>query len=270
MPDVYFTRFIEFLLLPPGGPLLLAVLGAVLLALRARRSGWLLLVAGLGYLYLASTPWLAQRLLEPLQARYPAVRSVPPEADVIVVLGGGTTSGPTEFGTEGTLAEQGLERARYAAFLARKAGLPVITTGGDFGGREPAEGALAREVLQGEFGVERVYAETKSTTTHENAVYALEIMQANGWRRPLVVTNYWHMLRAMRSFERLGVQAIAAPTVELKPGSFARGFWRWVPQLENGMRRVRLALHEQIGEGWYALRAWFSAVRPELAGAAAP
>ena len=38
---------------------------------------------------------------------------------------------------------------------------------------------------------------------------------------------------------RRRLQAIAAPTVELKPGSFARGFWRWVPQLENGMRRVR-------------------------------
>ena len=55
------------LLLPPGGPLLLAIAGAWLIArrggaARSRRAGWALLVAGFAALWLFANPLVARAL----------------------------------------------------------------------------------------------------------------------------------------------------------------------------------------------------------------
>src|SRR4030088_1823268 len=81
------------LLLPPGGPLLLAAAGAWLLRSRAsagtRRAGWLLLAAGLASLWLLAMPWVAD-LLARAAEREPALDLTrAPQAQAIVILGGG-------------------------------------------------------------------------------------------------------------------------------------------------------------------------------------
>src|ERR1700752_949265 len=91
------------LLLPPGGPLLLAAAGRCLIGLRrgggARRAGWALLVAGLATLWLLAIPAVADVLSEAVQ-RYPALDlNRPVQAQAIVILGGaaGRPSAP-EYG----------------------------------------------------------------------------------------------------------------------------------------------------------------------------
>ncbi|MBV8910063.1 MAG: YdcF family protein, partial [Gammaproteobacteria bacterium] len=81
------------LLLPPGGPLLIAAAGAWLLGrartLRARRCGWMLLCAGLGSLWLLAMPAVAN-ILSDAARRYPPLNlSLPTRAQAIVILGGG-------------------------------------------------------------------------------------------------------------------------------------------------------------------------------------
>ncbi|MGF1547496.1 MAG: YdcF family protein [Thiotrichales bacterium] len=263
MSEVYLTRLVELLLLPPGGVVTLGVLALLMFGAGARRAAAGLWVLGVALLWLSSTPWFAFLLLDPLQDRYPTLAQVPADADSIIVLGGVSAAGATEFGTPGTLIDHGLMRARYAGYLARATGLPVITTGGDFGGREPSEALLAQAFLQRELGVATVYAETASQTTHENALYARDILTAKGLRRPLVVTQYWHMPRAMRSFESLGIEAIAAPVARVTRSSMERGAWQWLPQLD-ALRHTRFALHEWLGQGWYSIRPIFSVARPAV------
>src|SRR6266478_1576272 len=81
------------LLLPPGGPLLVAAAGAWLLRSRtsagAARAGWLLLVAGLASLWLLATPLVADVLARAAE-REPALDLTrAPQAQAIVILGGG-------------------------------------------------------------------------------------------------------------------------------------------------------------------------------------
>lgn len=80
------------LLLPPAGPLLLAAVGAALIAgsvrPAARRAGWALLGAGLGALWLLATPLLADELTRIAQRCPPLDLSRPLQAQAIVILGG--------------------------------------------------------------------------------------------------------------------------------------------------------------------------------------
>ncbi|HLJ19335.1 MAG TPA: hypothetical protein VKU84_04020, partial [Stellaceae bacterium] len=80
------------LLLPPGGPVLLAAVGAWLVgharSLPARRCGWTLLVAGLGSLWLLAIPAVTQVLTDAARG-YPALDLRQPiRAQAIVILGG--------------------------------------------------------------------------------------------------------------------------------------------------------------------------------------
>src|SRR5256885_8538981 len=81
------------LLLPPGGPLLVAAAGAWLLRSRASagaaRAGWLLLGTGLASLWLLATPLVADALARAAE-REPALDLTrASQAQAIVILGGG-------------------------------------------------------------------------------------------------------------------------------------------------------------------------------------
>src|ERR1700741_2259734 len=130
------------LLLPPGGPLLLALGGAYLVGLRrsagAHRAGWARLLAALASLWLLATPPIA-RALSSMAQRYPALDSGRPvEAQAIVILGTGGAP---------AAADGLLERIAYGAFLAHRTGLPVLVSG------EAHEAAAMRASLVRNFGI---------------------------------------------------------------------------------------------------------------------
>ena len=79
---------LRILILPPAGPLLLAIIGALLLR-RRPRLGRVLLATGLGSLWLLSLPVVADVLTRTAQ-HYPALDlNLPLQAQAIVILGGG-------------------------------------------------------------------------------------------------------------------------------------------------------------------------------------
>ena len=80
---------IDALLLPPGLLFTLALLG---LLFAFTRFGRFLLFVSVVSLYLLATPWIASRLISPLEQHYPATN--PQElqrngAQALVLLGGG-------------------------------------------------------------------------------------------------------------------------------------------------------------------------------------
>lgn len=91
----------------------------------------------------------------------------------------------------------------------------IIVTGGR-GGDEPATEASVMRTYFLEMGVpERcVIAEETSVNTIENLRNARGIMQENGWRTAAVVTNDYHVERALWIARDAGVDAcgIAAPS----------------------------------------------------------
>jgi len=239
--------------LPPG-LLLLLVLLAWWWRRRFPRLAAACLVAGLGGLWLMSLPvtveWSA-RLLE----REPALpetqwAGLARQVDAIVVLGAGRAQGDPAWGGDqpGLLA---LERVRYAARLAKASGLPLVTTGGLHFGQPPSEAALMADILQRDFGVSVRWQEERSRTTWENAALSAELLQPEGVRRVVLVTQAWHMPRARWSFERTGFQVVTAPVgfLGVANGLPAGG---WLPE-GRALWQNGLLLNEAVGLIAYSL-----------------
>ena len=64
-----------------------------------------------------------------------------------------------------------------------------------------------------EFGVpeERIIVEGRAANTFENAVYSGRIIRDRGWRQVVVVTDSFHMPRALYFFRRLGLTVVGEP-----------------------------------------------------------
>lgn len=244
-------RLLETLLLPPGGPILLGLLGLLLLSVWLR-LGMALLAVGALAAYLLSIP-LTAGLLNRLGQPYPPL----PEsqwndrgAEAIVVLAGGLrTHAPAYEGS--TLALRTVSRTRHAARLARHTGLPVIASGGYRHRDGPSEAELMRRLLQEEFCVTgEVLIEDVSQTTRENAWNTAALLRTRGWRRVLLVTQAAHMARAAAAFRRAGVEVIPAPTLFFDDRPDPGDPYTWLPQVKD-MEHIRYVLHEWLGRLWY-------------------
>jgi len=199
------------LLLPPGGPLLLAAAGACLVRWRsgaaARRAGWALLVAGLATLWVLATPLVADGLTRVVQ-RYPALDlSQPLRAQAIVILGGAESRDVApEYGGQPAAAAGLLERIAYGAFVAQHTGLPVLVSGGDH------EALAMRASLARNFHTETRWIEDQSRDTFQNALFSARILKAAGVRRIILVTDGDHEWRAVHEFASAGLSVVPAPT----------------------------------------------------------
>ncbi len=235
-------RFVaKALVLPPGGPLLVAVAGLALLR-RAPRTGRACAWAGVLAIYLCSTPLLADGLIA-LVERYPPLDPAQAHtAAAIVVLGGGVRSGPA--GGEATvLTPETLERLAAGAGLARATGLPLLLSGGAVSGRPP-EALVMRAALERDFGLEPRWLETSSRTTRENARETARLLVAEQIRRVVLVTSAGHMWRAVGEFEAAGLTSVPAPV----GGTRYRPHWTdsWLPDA-RALARSREALYEVGG-----------------------
>jgi uncharacterized SAM-binding protein YcdF (DUF218 family) len=249
------VRYILKQLLLPPGILLLLLLVAWWLRRRFPRVAAACFILALGGLWLMSLPavveWSARQLeTEPAlgELQWPRLAS---QVQAIVVLGGGREQGDPGWGGDQP-SLMALERARYAARLARASGLPVLTSGGLHYGEPPSEAAMTAEVLARDYGVAVRWEEGLSLTTWENATYSAEILKREGVERVLLVTQAWHMPRARWSFERAGFQVLSAPIgfIGVPNGRPAGG---WLPE-SKALWQSGLLLNETIG--WWAYR-WF-------------
>src|ERR1700730_12041571 len=123
--DMFITlkTLLHTLLLPPGGPLLLAAAGAWLLRSRTsvgtRKAGWLLLAAGLASLWLLATPWVADALGRAAEREPARDLTRPVQAQAIVILcGGDERLAAPEYGGEPASGSALLERLLYRAVPA--------------------------------------------------------------------------------------------------------------------------------------------------------
>jgi len=213
------------LLLPPGGPLLLATAGACLIArrgagVRARRTGWALLAAGLATLWLLAIPVVSDALGRAAQRSPPLDLTRPVQAQAIVILGGPAERlGAPEYGGEPAVSQRLLERLNYGAFLARRTGLPVAVSGAR---RE----ALAMSAsLARDFGVRTRWAEDRSRDTFQNAQFCAQLLEPLGITRIVLVTDADHEWRAAHEFVSAGFSVVPAPVGlyaprDMEPQSF--------------------------------------------------
>ncbi len=242
------TNALTALLLPPGLLLLVLAVGYALRHERPRAAA-LLTGSGLALLYTLSMPLTARLLLAEWEGQAAAVKVVP-DAQAIIVLGGGKNYGAPEYGGD-TILGATLVRLRYAAHLQRLTRLPLLVSGGSPEGSAVTEAQAMRQVLEREFGVPVRWAEDNSANTLDNAQFSYRVLAAEKIRTVYLVTHAWHMPRARLVFEHAGFQVIPAPT------AFSTGFGITVPDVLPDARALRdsaLFFHELIGMLWYRVR----------------
>jgi uncharacterized SAM-binding protein YcdF (DUF218 family) len=212
-----------------------------------------LIVLSTAALYTLSTPWIGGLLLRTLEIRGPVQTDELHDADAIVVLGGGRRIGAAEYGGD-TLNALSLERLRYAAFLARSSGLPLLVAGGKPGGGMLAEGPLMRRILQSEYNLSPRWVEDASRTTWENARLSAAQLRRDRIRRIVLISHSWHLRRAAPRFEAEGFDVIPAgiQVASPRPGSVLD-----MLPTPAGLRDSTFALHEWLGILWYKLRSIF-------------
>jgi uncharacterized SAM-binding protein YcdF (DUF218 family) len=198
------------LILPPGAPLLVALIGLALMG-RRPRLGRMLATLGVSALVLLSLPAVAFWLIRVVDDAPPFDPARAAAAQAIVILGGGVRTGAPEYGGD-TLARLTLERVRYGARLARIVKLPVMVSGGRSAPAHETEARLMKDALENEFGVAVRWIEDRSRNTHENAVMSAAILRPAGVRRVVLVAHSFDMPRATAEFAAAGLETIAAPT----------------------------------------------------------
>src|SRR3569832_2493810 len=144
------TNLIALALLPPLSLAILLVAGLIVHRRRPRLAMSLILLSTTA-LYALSTPWVGGLLQKSLEISTPIIPSQLLTAEAIVVLGGGRRLDAAEYGSD-TLNGLSLERLRYATFLHRGSGLPILVTGGKPGGGALSEGRIMQYILQNECG----------------------------------------------------------------------------------------------------------------------
>jgi uncharacterized SAM-binding protein YcdF (DUF218 family) len=238
-------KVLTALILPPNGPILLALFGLWLASKKSRRwhhGGIALILVALAALLIMSVPLIGKSLLASREVFSPITQAQLAQAQALVVLGGGSYRNAPEYSGY-TVSNGTLERLRYAARLARESGLPLLLTGGaPFGGKPEAESM--KEVLEDDFGQVVRWTEIQSRDTAENASHSAPILKDAGITRIALISHAWHLPRAVQLFEREGFQVTAAPTAfitaspslleDLLPG--------------DGLSFSRQALHEYLAQ----------------------
>jgi hypothetical protein len=240
-PVLLIRALCRALVLPPGGLLLLALLGWMICA-RRPRLGRSLIGASLVLLLLLSTP-VVSNVLGRLSDQYPPLDlNVPPHGEVIVVLAGGVRRNAP--GNEGAvLSLDTLQRLAYGARLARLTGLPLLLSGGSVEPGEP-ESAVMERVLGADFGLHARWLEQLSRTTRENARETARVLNREHLSQVILVTSAAHMRRALAEFKAVGLDVVPAP---VGGAGVDHGFLAWFPKM-SALERSYEALYEFSGE----------------------
>ncbi|WP_417584882.1 YdcF family protein [Nitrincola sp.] len=243
-------NLLKYLLLPPALQALTVLFGLLLIGLGRRFLGGLLVFfAGLS-LWLLGLPVISYSLQQSLEHFPPVSMEAVSSAEVIVVLGGGRAFDGAEYGWPDAPSEQTISRLAYSAFLQRQSGLPILLTGGRVYGEEYSEAELMQWLLKSGFDLSADWVEDRSRNTYENAAYSAEMLRQAGLSQVVLVSQAWHLNRAVPVFEAQGLQVLPAPIQFATPPP--EGLVSWLPTSYH-FRQSSQALHEWLGLFVYRL-----------------
>ena len=233
---------------------LLFLLGAlgICLARRRRWAYWLALSA-FACLFTIATPVGMHGLVHFIAKTEPLDRSgigfLPKANTMLVVLTGGKQRA-AEYPNGETLSVASLERARYAASLARQTGLPLAISGGLPGATHHSEAAVTKDFIESELGHEVALIEEESRNTRESALRMSRMLKKADIPTVVLVTHSIHMPRAARAFESAGVTVISAPMGVSDYGQFQLA--HLLPNAKT-LYDSSAVIHEIVGSIWYRL-----------------
>ncbi|MGG3625201.1 YdcF family protein [Bacillus gobiensis] len=207
---VYIIKFIYGFLLPPG--LFVTLLIALGIWAYRRNKAIARMTLVLAFLwYLLTIPFTGVLLTQSLENWY----EPPAEAsgDVIVMLGSGATSDTPDIDGEGQLSGGAANRLLTTYSLYQQTELPIILSGGQVFPDSGVEAAIAkRQLIRLGVPEDKIIEENRSVNTKQNAEFTKEILQKNGYTKPVLVASALQMERAVRNFDRIDIAVQPFPT----------------------------------------------------------
>jgi uncharacterized SAM-binding protein YcdF (DUF218 family) len=212
----FLSKFLPVFIFPLG--LACVLLGLALMVRRRSRWQTWIIVLALALLWLGSNRIVTMLLLRSLEWQHlPGSTSLVsgPQADVIVVLGGGER--PKAFPRPTSELNEAGDRLLYAAQLYRQGAAPyILVSGGKAAWVSSASvpGAESMAEILTLMGVpdEALWLEPASRNTYENALETKAILESRGIKSVLLVTSAMHMPRAYAVFAKTGLEVAPAPT----------------------------------------------------------
>jgi uncharacterized SAM-binding protein YcdF (DUF218 family) len=259
---VYLSKILPPLVYPLGLACLLIVVALILRRPRLRTA---LLGLALALLLIGGNRWVALGLARSLEWRYIPAGELP-QAQAIVVLGGGTLS--AQYPRQTVEVDQAGDRLIYAAQLYHQGKAEhLLLSGGRIdwisSGAPPAEDMASLLEMLG-VPPQALWLESQSRNTYENARNARAFLEPLGIRRILLVTSASHMPRSVALFEKQGFEVIPAPAdfsvtqegwEQLKSGGLGSQLYSLLPSAESLSLTTRM-LKEYVGMLIYRLSGW--------------
>ena len=224
------------------------------------------LILALLIICLSGNAWMSSNLVKSLEWQYTPTIADIPNADVIVVLGGGIKAHrPPRPMVD--VAEQG-DRVIYGAKLYKIGKAPLLILSG---GRIPWQNGenssseaddMEQLLLLFDVPTSAIIKEEESYNTHDNAVNTKKILQQQSLDRVILVTSALHMPRAVKVFRQQGIEVIPAPTdflVTEQSTEIEDNWQKTILQLfphSGHINRTTLAIKEYIGLIVYQLKGW--------------
>ena len=257
MTFYHVSHFIQLWLFPPGFNLLLIFIGMITLK-RLPKFAISVLWFACASLWILSTPIVGQKLISVLQRQYAVLDNFPvnksPLSGAIIVLGGGKNIA-LEYKNKYASSQSSLSRLRYGVHLHHQTNLPIIVSGGGSKNIPYSEALLMQNELQEYFNLPTKWKEEESLTTSDEAKIIIPWLQKNKILFAYIVTDAWHMPRAMYAFKHAcintNIKIIPAPT-NIYDLDAELGVLKFFPSI-TGLYISDIALHEYIGLIWYYL-----------------
>lgn len=277
--SLFLSKLLPIFFYPLGLSSLLIVIALVSLLWRSRKSrntsiaskfvslfrksrfAVILLSIALAVLFLSSNELVSKWLVRSLEWQYLPSGDLP-QAEAIVVLGGGTR--PRISPRPWYEVNEAGDRILYGSWLYKqgKAPLLVVTGGradwyGDGGNPESEDMAAIAELL----GVPaaNILQEPQSFNTRDNATNTKQILQPRGINKILLVTSALHMPRSMEIFRKVGFETIPAPTDFLSVNNEnSKGLAIILDLLPNAeaLKNTTNAIKEYVGLIVYQFAGW--------------
>lgn len=262
---VYLSKFLPQFVYPAGFIFILLIFA--LLSYKKHPIGVrnLVLVSAI-LLLLAGNKVVSASLAKNLEWRYLPSEQLP-QAEVIVLLGGGTEA--ADYPRSIAEVNSAGDRILYAGWLYQQGAAPrILLSGGnltfsDTRGTTPAQDMQQVLNLMG-IPEEALWMQDKSQNTYEDALYSAQMLKNEGITRIILVTSAMHMPRSVALFEAQGLDVIPAPTDYTVTEKSWQALTRWDPEQmalnlmpsASALNLTTNVLKEHLGMLVYRMRGW--------------
>ena len=251
--DFYLRKLLTAYFLPLPIALTVILIG-ILVTMRYKKSGLLIVFCGWLLLFAFSLTPVSNYLAQSLEVNYQPLLQVPNDVEYIVVLGGGVRLNPNLGPANTQLASSSLSRLvegirLYHLMQRRQQPAKLILSGGRIFNSPEISGIMRNTAVMLGVPKKDLLLERGSQNTYQEAIFLKRKLGKNPF---ILVTSATHMQRAVALFEAVGTHPIPAPTQYLsKLNEYSIEKKHFMPSAK-ALSSTDLSIHEYLGFVWAA------------------